>query len=56
MDYVKIGNTSFHLASVEGKSKEELLEMFPQSHLAVIEALSNQVSPKAEKKPKQEKK
>jgi hypothetical protein len=52
MDHLKIGNTSFHLASVEGKTKEELLEMFKFVHPAVIEELSKQVSPKAEKKPK----
>ena len=52
MEYLKIGNSSFHLASVEGKSKDELSAMFPQAHPAVIEELSKQVSPKVAKNPK----
>lgn len=46
---IKIGNVSFNLQAVEGKTLDELIEKFPRIRIEVIKALHKQVGIKAKK-------
>lgn len=51
---IKIGNVSFNLQAVEGKTLDELIEKFPKIRIEVIKELHKQVGVKAKKAKKSE--